>query len=193
MVFFFLSLRESQHSGRIEPDIPSSSVSLLPSSNSTTKAPPRWQGSEFREYITTWDTSDRAALFRRAVCILALVLHLPINVISILSYGISFWMFWGVVLSVLNLFCVGFALWKLDVMRGQRIFFNSIWRRQHFDYVIMGLVIVYGFFFGMFLFAKMRVGSWTWFLQLGWPCTIAADIVCFISGWVATWRDVSLG
>lgn len=129
MVFFFLSLRESQHGGRIEPDIPSSSssVGLLPSSGITTKAPPRWQDSEFRDYITTWDTSDKAALFRRLICMLALVLHVPINVVSIMSYGISFWMFAGIVLSVLNLFCMGFALWKLDIMRGHRIFFNKMW------------------------------------------------------------------
>lgn len=128
MVFFFLSLRESQHGGRIEPDIPSSSssVGLLPSSNSTTNPTPRWQDSDFREYITTWDTSDKIALFRRVLCISALVLHLPINVISVLSYGISFWMFLGIVLSVLNLVCVGFALGKLDIMRGQRVFFNQV-------------------------------------------------------------------
>ncbi|KUJ09853.1 uncharacterized protein LY89DRAFT_724232 [Mollisia scopiformis] len=189
MVFFFLSLRES--GSRIEPDIlptsTSTSASLLP------KAPPRWQDSEFQDYITNWDTSDKPALFRRVACMLALVLHLPINGISILSYGISFWLFMGIVISVLNLGGVGWALWKLDTMRGERVFYGKVFQRKHFDYVILGLVIVYGFFFGMFLFVRMRASDWAWFFRIGWPCTIAADIVCFISGWVATWRDVSLG
>lgn len=130
MVFLFLSLRESQH-GRIEPDIlpisSSSSTTLLqPQALPTNKNPPRFQGSDFQSYITTWDVSDKPALFRKCVCILALVLHIPINVISILSYGLSFWLFLGIVLSLLNLGCVGYALWKLDAMRGERVFYSRL-------------------------------------------------------------------
>lgn len=55
------------------------------------------------------------------------MLHLPINVISILSYGISFWLFLGIVISVLNLFGVGWSLWKLDVMRGERGFYGKVY------------------------------------------------------------------
>jgi hypothetical protein len=120
-MFFFLSLRESSP-GTIEPDI-------LPTSSSTqglitTKAPPRWSTSPFREYITTWDFSDRPSMIRRLGCILAFILHIPLNIISILSWGISLFMFLGIILSLLNLACVGAALWKLDVMSGERRFYG---------------------------------------------------------------------
>jgi len=65
------------------------------------------------------------------------------------------------------------------------------WTRHNFDYIILGLVVVYGFSFGMFVFAHMRLRSWVLFLRIIWPCLIATDLVCFISGWIATWRDVS--
>jgi hypothetical protein len=174
-MFFFLSLRESStHQGTIEPDVlPSSSshIGLLPPSSQ--KSAPRWSTSAFREYITDWEFSDRPALFRRCACILALFLHTPINIISILSYGFSFMMFFGIIMSVLNLFCVALALWKLDIMRGQRMFYTYMqvtpvshgsrvltslrYERRHFDYVILGLLVVYGSAFGIIVFFRFTV------------------------------------
>lgn len=57
--------------------------------------------------------------------------------ISIVTYGISLWMFVGIVISALNIFCVGFAVWKLDVMRGERGFYS--WR-----YVVLLFILVMG-------------------------------------------------
>ena len=70
--------------------------------------------------------SDKPALFRRVVCMLCWILHTPINLIWILSYGFSFMLFVGIVVSFLNLACVGVALWKLDVMRGGRLFYSKM-------------------------------------------------------------------
>jgi hypothetical protein len=112
MFFSFLVFREARH-GTIEPDgLPSSSSSLIP------KAAPR---SSFRTYITTWDFSDRPATLRRLACILAFVLHVPLNIMSIVSWGISIWIFVGIMLNALNLVCVGISLWRLDIMGGDRI------------------------------------------------------------------------
>ena len=65
-------------------------------------------------------------MVRKLACLLAACLHVPINVISIWSYGISLMMFFGIIISVLNLLGVGMALWKLDIMTGQRLFFNRM-------------------------------------------------------------------
>jgi len=46
-----------------------------------------------------------------------------LNIISILSWGFLF-IFLGILLSLLNLACVGAALWKLDVMSGERQFYG---------------------------------------------------------------------
>ncbi|TVY58690.1 hypothetical protein LSUE1_G008775, partial [Lachnellula suecica] len=170
------------------PDIlPSSSsqTGLLPS---TTKM--QSQASSFKSYITTWDLSS-SGLARRLSCILALCFHIPLNILSILSHGVSVLMFVWIILSVLNLLCVGVGLWKLDVMRGQRWFYGKFYKRRNFDYVILGLFVMYGFAFIMFLFVKMRIHNWVTFLRVIWPCLVVADIVCFIAGWVATWQDVS--
>ncbi|KAK0105126.1 hypothetical protein ONS95_004512 [Cadophora gregata] len=194
-MFFFLSLRESAQGGRIEPDIlpSSSSTNGLVNPSSSTKSPRQFSTSAFRSYITQWDLSDKPSFARRCVCLLAFVLHLPINILSIMSYGVSLWLFLEVVFSLLNLFCVGYALWKLDVMRGQRVFFNGIYKRHNFDYVILGLVLVYGGFFVALLTLRMTALNWHYFIRIVWPCAIAADIVCFIAGWVSTWRDITLG
>ncbi|KAH7310992.1 hypothetical protein BKA65DRAFT_518426 [Rhexocercosporidium sp. MPI-PUGE-AT-0058] len=196
-MFFFLPLRESSQGGRIEPDIlPSSSSTtglIPPPSNNKPSSASRFSTSAFRAYITEWDLSDKPAFARRCTCTLAFFLHLPINVLSIMSYGFSWGVVLGVLFSVLNLFCVGYALWKLDVMRGQRVFFNSLYKRHHFDYIILGLIIVYGGFFTALLMLRMTQTRWVYFIRIVWPCVIAADIVCFVSGWVATWRDISLG
>ncbi|KAL2062200.1 hypothetical protein VTL71DRAFT_6466 [Oculimacula yallundae] len=192
-MFFFLSLRESAQGGRIEPDILPSSSSTNGLVGATSKSPKNFSTSAFRSYITQWDLSDKPAFARRCVCTLAVFLHLPINILSMLSYRFSLWIILGVGLSLLNLVCVGVAMWKLDVMRGQRVFFNKIWKRHNFDYIILGLIAVYGGFFIALLTLRMTQTRWIYFIRIVWPCVIAADIVCFISGWVSTWRDISLG
>jgi hypothetical protein len=76
-------------------------------------------------------------------------------------------------MSVLNLFCVALALWKLDIMRGQRMFYTYMqvtpvshgsrvltslrYERRHFDYVILGLLVVYGSAFGIIVFFRFTV------------------------------------
>lgn len=60
------------------------------------------------------------------MCMLAMCLHVPMNVLSIMSYGLSLWLFFGIVVSLLNLLCVGISLWKLDEMRGARLIYNSM-------------------------------------------------------------------
>jgi hypothetical protein len=100
------------------------SLSPRQTSNGTIEAGPSSSTlSAFREYITTWDFSDRPALIRRLACTLAFVLHIPLNILSILSWGFLF-MFMGIVLSLANLACVGVALWKLDIMSGERQFYG---------------------------------------------------------------------
>lgn len=66
------------------------------------------------------------------------------------------------------------------------------YERHNFDYVILSLFIVYGCAFGVFAIAKVHLSTWIWFFRVGWPFLIAADIVCFITGWIATWRDASM-
>jgi hypothetical protein len=111
-MFFFLSLRESSRS-TVEPSMlpPTSTNSYLSSFTSS-----------FCEYIIEWDFSGRPALIRRLACVLAFILHIPLNIISILSWGISFFLFLGIIMSLLNLVCVGVTLWKLDVMSGERFY-----------------------------------------------------------------------
>jgi len=65
--------------------------------------------------------------------------------------------------------------------------------RHNFDYAILALFLIYGFSFGMFVFARLRLRTWIMFLKIVWPCLIATDVFCFVAGWIATWRDVSLG
>ena len=69
---------------------------------------------------------------------------------------------------------------------------SNRYNRTHFDYVILGLLLIYGFSFGMFIFAHMRLKYWIWFFRIVWPCLIATDIFCFVAGWVATWKDVGM-
>ncbi|PMD14225.1 hypothetical protein NA56DRAFT_711300 [Hyaloscypha hepaticicola] len=160
-MFFFLSLRESSR-GTVEP-------SMLPTTSTSSYL--SCSTSSFREYITKWDFSDGPSLIRRLACVLAFILHIPLNIISILSWGISFFLFLGIIMSLLNL-----AL-----------------KRRNFDYVILALVAIYGGAFTLLLLARLHSSMWAYFLRAVWPCLIAADIFCFIAGWVATWRDVSLG
>jgi hypothetical protein len=125
-MFAFFSLRETR-GGTIEPDIlPSFSNNSNSQDPNSSKYPTAtYYTSSFRTYITDWDLKSYE-LIRKLACILAVCLHVPINIISILSYGISLMMFFGIIISVLNLLGVGIALWKLDVMTGQRLFFNRM-------------------------------------------------------------------
>ena len=117
-MFLFLSLKQGQN-GTIEPEfLPSSSSQMALSPAVIEYSDPRWSNSPFREYITTWDVSDRRALIRKVICVLAFSLHIPINIISIWSYGITFMMFVGMIISVLNLLGVAIALWKVWVSHG---------------------------------------------------------------------------
>jgi len=207
-MFAFITLRESTtRPGTIEPDIlPTSSAAsttsrtgLFPTSvdsgSGSTSAKAnisRWSSS-YQEWITRWDLSDHPATLRKILCIAAVGLHVPMNVISIVSYGLSLWAFLGIIMSVLNLVCVGISLWKLDEMRGGRLVYGKIYKRHNFDYVILALFLIYGFAFSMFVFAKLRFRTWVLFLRIVWPCLVATDIFCFVSGWIATWTDVSLG
>jgi hypothetical protein len=127
-MFFFFSFRESQtRPGTIESDVlPSFSSNPQSQDSNASKYPTAtYYTSSFRAYITDWDL-QRHELIRKLGCILAVCLHVPINIISILSYGISLMLFFGIIISVLNLLGVGFALWKLDVMVGQRLFLNRM-------------------------------------------------------------------
>ncbi|KAG0644995.1 hypothetical protein D0Z07_9256 [Hyphodiscus hymeniophilus] len=180
-MFFFLNFRESRN-GTIEPG-------FIPFHNPTEFDS---EHHSFREYITNWDIS-RQALVRRLACILAVCFHVPMNLISVLSYVVSLQMFFGIIISVLNLLCVGIAMWKLDVMSGQKLFFNKTsYDRTHFDYIILGSLIVYGSSFGVFVFARMWLRDWVWFFRIVWPCLIATDIFTFMAGWIGTWRDTSI-
>lgn len=82
------------------------------------------------------------------------------------------------------------SLFSLPVDLGAN---ESRWTRKTFDYIILALFLIYAFAFCMFVFAKMRLNTWVLFLRIMWPCLICTDIMCFITGWIATWRDVSLG
>lgn len=130
-MFLFLSFRESStQPGTIEPDIlPSSSAASTTSRSglipSTKASASRWSASYY-EWITRWDTSDTAGVLRKVVCILALFLHVPVNVLSVVSYGVSFWLFLGIVVSVLNLVGVAISLWKLDEMKGSRLVYSKM-------------------------------------------------------------------
>ncbi|PMD30720.1 hypothetical protein L207DRAFT_198612 [Hyaloscypha variabilis F] len=179
---FFFTLRQSSNN-TIEP-------SLLPTSSGP-KFSTNWSTSPFYEYITTWDFTDRPGTFRRLACILAFVLHIPLNIISILSWGFLF-IFLGILLSLLNLACVGAALWKLDVMSGERQFYGRSLKRRHFDFAIFALVAIYGVGFVILLMARLHSGFWMGLFRAVWPCLIVTDIFCFIAGWVATWRGINL-
>jgi len=64
--------------------------------------------------------------------------------------------------------------------------------RHNFDYAILALFLIYGFSFAMILFVRLLLSTWIWFLRVFRPFLIATDAFCFLAGWVAMWRDVSL-
>jgi len=189
-MFFFLSLREGSN-GTIEPDIPTSTTSSAPLITAPKDQPPS-SNSNFGEYLKDWNTSAPPALIRKCICFIALFLHIPINFISIWSYGFGFKIFLGIIWSLLNLFCVGMALWKLDVMRGERLIQHKVYNRLHFDYVLLGLFCIWAISFGILVFARLRVRTWIYVIYYGWPVLVTTDLVCFFVGWFATWRDVSV-
>ena len=132
-MIFFLPLRQSTTTpGTIEPDIlpttaSSSTQNLHTPGPIALKSPfPTIEPSAYTEYITRWDLSDRPAFLRKAICILAVILHIPQNVISILIHGISLVLVLWIILSVLNLICVAWAMWRLDVMRGERLVYGKM-------------------------------------------------------------------
>jgi len=129
---FFLPLRQSSTTpGTIEPDIfPTSSAPQASRSTgpTATKSPfPSIDTSAFSDYITRWDLSDRPAALRKVICVLAVLLHIPQNVISIISHGLSVIMVLWILLSVFNLVCVIISMWRLDVMRGQKLVYNRMY------------------------------------------------------------------
>ena len=122
-MFFFVSLRQSSaQPGTIGPDIPSISSRVDSPPNQSSKQVPRWSPSSFREYILHWDLAECVGFFRKSMCSLALFLHIPINVISILSFA----MFVGIIISFLNVLCMAIVLWTLDVMRGVRLLYGKL-------------------------------------------------------------------
>ena len=70
-------------------------------------------------WLTTWDLTG-PDLARKVACVVALCLHIPLNIISIYTWGLRFTMFVGGAISLVNLWGVLMALWKLDVMKGER-------------------------------------------------------------------------
>lgn len=98
-MFFLFGLRQSEtRPGTIEPDIG------LPSGPSGKAG--------FKEYITTWDRSDSATFARRIAVFVAFGLHVPMNIISLVGHhGVGFIV--ACIFSVLNVICVGLALWKI--------------------------------------------------------------------------------
>lgn len=69
---------------------------------------------------------------------------------------------------------------------------ESRYKRHNFDYVILGLFLIYGSWAGVFIYARITHWVGVLLFRIGWPCLILADLFCFIVGWIATWRDVSV-
>ncbi|CAG8948667.1 hypothetical protein HYFRA_00001787 [Hymenoscyphus fraxineus] len=112
-----------------------------------------------KEYLTTWDRSDSAAFARRIAVFVAFGLHVPMNGIGLLSRsGLGFVL--GALFGVLNLGCVGVALWKID----------DRYTRLHFDYAILGLLISYTLFFAMLLWGRLHLEFCSYHVSLdfGW-------------------------
>ncbi|KAH6675137.1 hypothetical protein B0J14DRAFT_29858 [Halenospora varia] len=147
------------------------------------------QTSGFRSYATKWDRSDGPAFIRRCICFLALGLHVVMNVMTIASHGGVLRIVLGVVFSVLNVVCVAFSLWKIDVMRGTRLFYKRIYTRMHFDYLILFLALSYSLLFALLMYGRIAHKSNYIYVEAIWPFTVITDIICFVGGWVATWGD----
>jgi len=58
--------------------------------------------------------------------------------------------------------------------------------------VILALFFIYGVSAAVFIFGRMKFQSWVWVFRIAWPCLIVTDLFCFIAGWIATWKDVSV-
>jgi len=143
--------------------------------------------SPFGGWLTTWDLTG-PDLARKIACVVALCMHIPLNIISIYTWGFSFGMFVGVAVSLLNLWGILMALWKLDVMKGERRILSIFINRKQFDFVIIFILCIYTVAFST---ALACLGSLTWlsFLRWFWPVLTATDIFCFVTGWIASWRE----
>jgi hypothetical protein len=109
----FLSVRPSStEPGTIETAMPSLSSSFFSTSS-------------YGTYLTTWDTSDMPALGRRCGCFLILLLHIGININTLISHGIGFNLVFNLLWSVLSIVCIAYALYRLDIMRGERFVFRK--------------------------------------------------------------------
>jgi hypothetical protein len=65
-------------------------------------------------YITTWRDLSTSLLTRKLIVFLMFFgTHVPLNILSFLSHGMGFGMLLRLVFSMLNLACVGVALWKI--------------------------------------------------------------------------------
>jgi hypothetical protein len=144
--------------------------------------------SPFGEWLTSWSDLSGTPLARKVVCILALCFHIPLNIISIYAWGLSFGMFVGLAVSLLNLWGVLIALWKLDVMKGERRVFGLSLERKHFDYSILLILTIYTIAFSTAL-ACLGSLSWLGFLRWFWPFLTATDVFCFVMGWIASWQQ----
>ncbi|KAH8647439.1 hypothetical protein BGZ60DRAFT_423841 [Tricladium varicosporioides] len=145
--------------------------------------------SGFRSYATKWDRSDGPAFIRRCVCFFALGLHIVMNVMTIASHGGVVRIVLGVLFSVLNILCIAFSLWKLDVMRGTRLFYKRIYTRTHFDYLILFITLSFSLLFALLMYGRIVHKSKYIYIEATWPCIVITDIICFVGGWYATQEE----
>jgi hypothetical protein len=66
------------------------------------------------KYLRTWSDLSTPEFTRKIIIFLIFFgTHTPLNVLSFLSHGPGLGMILGLVFSLLNLICVGVALWKI--------------------------------------------------------------------------------
>jgi len=149
--------------------------------------------SDFLTYTTTWRELSGASRTRKIACIIAFLFHIPLNVLSVSRLGISFFFPLSVLVSLVNLLCVGLALWKIDVMRGERVVFGRTFERIHFDFALIILICVYGMAPLLLSLSAVGGGSAIYhvlrLIFLTWPLTTATDIFAFVVGWIASWNQ----
>jgi hypothetical protein len=78
-------------------------------------------GQTFLQWLMAWNfsSSSKGALVRKIVCVLALLLHTLFNYVYTYAFSNGVILF-GLIFSLLNLWCMGVGLHRLDVMRGER-------------------------------------------------------------------------
>jgi hypothetical protein len=78
-------------------------------------------GQTFLQWLKAWNfsSSSSGARTRKIFCVVAFITHIFLNFIYafLLSDGV---LFLGIIFSLLNLWCMGVGLHRLDVMRGER-------------------------------------------------------------------------